>query len=143
MGYLSGWQSSVELRGQITKLRIINRGVPYGSILYPLLFIFYISRPSSTEKGVSLLAYTNDCSLCFQKDYSNRHLLDAEVFDFKYCIQHPLQLPLDRMAYQQALNTIHRDTVKTFVNPFLVDGVPGVKLPQIPDENHPHHTCTT
>ena len=60
--YLSGRKQVVDVNGTISVGRIVTCGVPQGSILGPLLFLFYVNDMSATVR-CKLLLYADDSAL--------------------------------------------------------------------------------
>ncbi|CAD7011414.1 unnamed protein product [Ceratitis capitata] len=82
------------------------------------------------------------CASSFAGEHPSRHLIEAEppprhirkgVLDFKDTIQQHTQQPLDRTTYRQALDAIHQESVNTFMDSLLVNGVLGEIPPPIAD----------
>ena len=61
-------QQSVEIRGIQSETRIINCGVPQGSVLGPLLFLLCINDIHLSSALLDLHLFADDTSLVFRND---------------------------------------------------------------------------
>ena len=63
--YLSNRKQFVPYQMHDSNHKIINRGVPQGSILGPLLFILYINDIANTTSLLELILFADDTTLLF------------------------------------------------------------------------------
>jgi hypothetical protein len=61
--YLSGRQSKVQFRNQLSESRNVRTGVPQGAVTSPLLFSFYLSKIPKPPANISIIQYADDISI--------------------------------------------------------------------------------
>ena len=60
--YLTSRKQFVDYNGHTSATKHINSGMPQGSILGPLGFIFYVNDIPNSAPDLSLILYTDDTS---------------------------------------------------------------------------------
>ena len=66
-GFLCDWKACVRIDGTIGSKRKLKQGVPQGSVLSPLLFLFYINGIRETvPEGVQISMYADDIAIWAQ-----------------------------------------------------------------------------
>ena len=64
-GFLSNRLAKVRLNGILSRPQVLREGLPQGSVLSPLLFLFFIdSLRDSVPAGVEVSLYADDVALC-------------------------------------------------------------------------------
>ena len=74
--YLSDRRQCVLIDGVTSSVRSIDRGVPQGSVLGPLLFLIYINDLPNCSQNFHSIMFADDTTLCFQN--VNLSMLEAQ-----------------------------------------------------------------
>lgn len=93
--YLQGRYQYTELSQHASRLRRIECGVPQGSILGPILFLFYINDIIAIDRRCKFIIYADDCTVFFSGKDLAEILANANEFCFKlhdWCKKNSLTL---------------------------------------------------
>lgn len=100
--YLSNRKQFVKLGDYVSELRTINKGVPQGSILGPLLFLFYINDIENIPFTQDILLYADDTNAFFSgselkeiEEAANNWLCNLS----NWLISNDLQLNIKKTKY--------------------------------------------
>ena len=78
--YLSNRYQYVEFNGSISSTKVIDTGVPQGSILGPLLFLIYINDLPCVSPLFNMVMYADDTTLyCNLSNNANENYLNSEL----------------------------------------------------------------
>ena len=74
---LSNRKQYFSINGAESELMDINKGVPQGSCLWPLLFLLYVNDLPQAAKNSTVAMYADDTSISYRSD--NIHKLQAAM----------------------------------------------------------------
>ena len=78
--YLSNRYQYVDLNGSISSTKVVDTGVPQGSILGPLLFLIYITDLPRVSPLFNMVMYADDTTLyCNLSNNTNENDLNSEL----------------------------------------------------------------
>lgn len=115
MNYLSERKQYVFYNGMSSNMESINCGVPQGSILGPLLFLFYINDIDLISKNTFIVLFADDSNIFIQgKNLENMAtILNGELIKFKDWLNaNRLSLNIDKthfMIFRPKKTRIHTD----------------------------------
>jgi hypothetical protein len=64
--YLKNRKQKVKVNGEVSECKILNIGVPQGSVLGPLLFLIYINSVFSLKLNSSIVGFADDMACVFK-----------------------------------------------------------------------------
>ena len=109
--YLTNRHQCVDYNGTKSHLKPVQIGVPQGSILGPLLFLFYINDFPNASKNVTFLQYADDTAIFFESDTTNKLQLLIESETLHICnwlMANKLTLNTKKTVFQ-----VYKSTDKT------------------------------
>ena len=78
--YLSNRYQYVEFNGSISSTKVVDTGVPQGSILGPLLFLMYINYLPCVSPLFNMVKYADDTTLyCNLSNNANENYFNSEL----------------------------------------------------------------
>ena len=78
--YISNRYQYVDFNGSISSTKVVDTGVPQGSILEPLLFLIYINDLPRVSPLFNMVMYADDTSLyCNLSNNTNKNDLNSEL----------------------------------------------------------------
>ena len=123
ISYFSCRQQFVQINQTCSSMQTIKCGVPQGSILGPLVFIFYINDLPKASKLTELLLFADETSIFFShpnpnslENVRNNELQNIDVwlrfYKLSINIKRQIMLSLDR---------VRKNSTTVFLSPLEVD----------------------
>ena len=118
--YLSDRYQAVRVNGVISDFRVINTGVPQGSVLGPILYLIYVNELPSISHLFSMCLYADDTTLIFENKEKNELVSmcneGIDIF-YSWCCSNRLSINASKTNTMLFSNKIHPcDVLEIFMN---------------------------
>ena len=117
--YLTNRLQCVQYNEQRSSLKSVKLGVPQGSILGPLLFLFYITDLPNISKKIKLMLYADDTAIFFESKQINELQQIIEEATPHICLwlqMNKLSLNTDKTVFQLYTNTAAENSLTVRLN---------------------------
>ena len=145
--YLSDRYQAVSIKGTLSNYKLIETGVPQGSVLGPILYLIYVNELVKISNSCSICLFADDTTLIFSNSNKNDLIsccnTNLNIF-YSWCCANRLSINISKTKFMLFSNVVQPSEIHNLrMNNIDIEHTDSIRfLGVILDENlkFNHHT---